>query len=66
MEEIGFEVPPAPFLPCVFLGAWQEGSCSCSWENRSVMGWKSTYFTLKSSSICFQVAGKKNKSINAA
>lgn len=54
-EGIDFEITPAPFLPCVSLGAWQKGSCWCSGEKRSVMDWKSVYFTLKSSSTCFWV-----------
>jgi len=48
-----FEMTSAPFLPCVFLGAWQKGSCWCSGEKRSVMDWKSVCFTLKSSSTRF-------------
>lgn len=63
-EGIDFEMIPAPLLPCVFVGAWQKGSYWCSGEKRSVMDWKSVYFTLKSSSTRFWVVFKK-KSINA-
>lgn len=67
-EGIDFEMTPAPFLPCVFLGAWQKGSYWCSGEKKRVMDWKSVYFTLKSSSTRFWVVfkkKKKKKSINA-
>lgn len=49
-EGIGSEITPAPFLPCVYLGAWQKGSCWCSGETKRVMVWKSVCFTGKSSS----------------
>lgn len=37
-EGIDFEITPAPFLPCVSLGAWQKGSCWRSGKKRKCNG----------------------------